>query len=48
MSDRDKDAEILAVGPEYCVTSSDLGVFVEEAANPVSPDDFDVSIDGIG
>jgi ABC-type multidrug transport system fused ATPase/permease subunit len=36
------------VGAEYCVTSRDLGVFVEEAAEPVSSDDLDVGVDGIG
>jgi hypothetical protein len=36
------------VGAEYCVTSCDLGVFVEEAAESVSSDDRDVGVDGIG
>jgi hypothetical protein len=36
------------VGAEYCVTSCDLGVFVEEAAKPVSSDDLDVGVGGMG
>lgn len=36
------------VGAEYCVTSRDLGVFVKEAAEPVSSGDLDVVVDGIG
>jgi hypothetical protein len=36
------------VGTEYCVTSCDLGVFVEEADEPVSSDDLDVGGHGIG
>ena len=36
------------VGAENCVTSCDLGVFVEEAAEPVSSDDRDVGVDGLG
>jgi hypothetical protein len=35
-------------GAEYCVTSRDLGVFEEEAAEPVPSDDLDVGVDGIG
>jgi hypothetical protein len=35
-------------GAEYCVTSGDVGVFVEEAAEPVASDDLDVGVDGIG
>jgi hypothetical protein len=35
------------VGAEYCVTSCDLGVFVEESAKPVSSDDLDVGVDRI-
>src|SRR5690348_1801898 len=38
---------VLAVGAEYCVTSCDLGVFVEEAAEPVSSYDLDVGVGGI-
>jgi hypothetical protein len=37
----------IPVGAEYCVISCDLGVFVEEAAEPVSSDDLDVGVDGI-
>jgi hypothetical protein len=33
---------------EYCVTSRNVGVFVEEAAEPVSSGDRDVGVDGIG
>jgi hypothetical protein len=29
------------VGAEYCVTSCDLGVFVDQAAEPVPPQDPD-------
>ena len=36
------------VGAEYCVTSCDLGIFVEEAAESVSSDDLDVGVGGIG
>jgi hypothetical protein len=36
------------VGAEFCVTSCDLGVLVEEAAEPVSSDDLDVGVDRIG
>jgi hypothetical protein len=36
------------VGAEYCVTSRDLGVFVEEATESVLSDDLDVGVDGIG
>jgi hypothetical protein len=36
------------VGAEYRVTSCDLGVFVEEAAEPVSSNNLDVGVDGIG
>jgi hypothetical protein len=36
------------VGAEYCVASCDLGIFVEEAAEPVSSDDLDVGVDRIG
>jgi hypothetical protein len=36
------------LGTEYPVTSCDLGVFEEETAEPVSSDDLDVGIDGIG
>jgi hypothetical protein len=36
------------VGAEYCVISRDLGVFVKQAANPVSSDGLDVGVDGIG
>ncbi|MCW2860420.1 MAG: hypothetical protein JWP48_2128 [Actinoallomurus sp.] len=36
------------VGAEYCVTSCDLGVFVEEAAESVSSGDLDVGVDRIG
>lgn len=36
------------VGAEYCVTSCDPGVFVEEAAEPVASGDLDVGVDGIG
>jgi hypothetical protein len=36
------------VGAEYCVTSCDLGIFVEEAAESVSSDDLDVRVGGIG
>jgi hypothetical protein len=35
------------MGAEYCVTSCDLGVFVEEAAEPVSSNHLDVGVDGI-
>jgi len=30
------------VSAEYCVTSCDLGVFVDEAADPVSPQNPDI------
>lgn len=36
------------VGVEYCVHLTDLGVFVEQAAEPVSLDGLDVGVDGIG
>jgi hypothetical protein len=36
------------VSAEYCVTLRDLGVFVEEAAEPVSSGDLEVGINGIG
>jgi hypothetical protein len=36
------------VGARNSVTSCDLGIFVEEAAEPVASDDFDVVIDGVG
>jgi hypothetical protein len=38
----------LRVGAGYCVTSCDLGVFVEEAAESVSSGDLDVGVTGIG
>jgi hypothetical protein len=44
----ERDRVALPVGAEYCVTSCDLGVFVEEAAEPVSSDGLDVGVDGIG
>ncbi|MBB6547007.1 hypothetical protein [Nonomuraea rubra] len=36
------------VGAKYCVSSCDLGVFVEEAAESVSSGDLDVGVDWIG
>ena len=36
------------VGARNSVTSCDLGVFVEEAAEPVASDDLDVRVDGVG
>jgi hypothetical protein len=33
------------VGARYRVTSCDLGIFVQQAAEPVSPDDLDIGID---
>jgi hypothetical protein len=36
------------VGAEYCVSSCDLGVFMEEAAEAVSSGDLDVGVDGLG
>ena len=38
---------VMGVGAEYCVTSRDLGVFVDEAAESVSSDDRDVGVDGV-
>jgi hypothetical protein len=38
----------LTVGAEYCVTSRDLGVFVKQAAEPISSGDPDLGINGIG
>jgi hypothetical protein len=38
----------MRVGAEYCVASCDLGVFVEEAAEPVSSGDLDVGVDRMG
>jgi hypothetical protein len=35
------------VGARNSVTSCDLGVFVEEAAEPVASDDLDVGVDGV-
>ena len=29
-------------GAEYCVTSCDLGVFVDQAAEPIAPEDPDI------
>jgi hypothetical protein len=39
---------IKRVDAKYCVTSCDLGVFVREAAEPVSSGDLDVGVDVIG
>jgi hypothetical protein len=36
------------VGAEYRVTSRDLQVFVEVAAEPVMSGDLDVGVDGVG
>lgn len=36
------------VGAEYRVASCDLGVLMQEAAEPVSSGDLDVGVDGIG
>jgi hypothetical protein len=36
----------MPVGAGYRVTSCDLGVFVQQAAEPVSPDDLDIGIEG--
>lgn len=36
------------MGAEYCVTSCDLRVFVEEASEPVAPGDLAVGVDGVG
>jgi hypothetical protein len=33
---------------EYCVTSCDLGVFVEEGAKSISSGDLDVGVDRFG
>jgi hypothetical protein len=38
----------MRVGAGYSVTLCDLGVFVEEAAEPISPDHVDLGIDGMG
>lgn len=35
--DSAKDAELLVLGAENCVTSCDLGIFVNQAAEPVPP-----------
>jgi len=35
------------MGAEYCGTSCDLGVFVDDAGEPVSLNDLDVGVDGI-
>ena len=40
--------QVARVGAEYGVTSRDLGVFVKQAAEPVSSDDLDVGVDGLG
>lgn len=39
---------LMRVGAEYCVTSRDLGVFVKQAAEPISSGDPDLGINGIG
>jgi len=36
-----------ACGCPNSVTSCDLGVFVEQAAEPVASDDLDVGVDGV-
>jgi hypothetical protein len=36
------------VGAEYLATLCDLGVFMDEPAEPISSDDLDVGVDGVG
>jgi hypothetical protein len=36
------------VGAEYSATLCDLGVFMDEPAEPVASDDLDVGVDGVG
>ena len=40
--------DFMAVGAEKSVTLCGLGVFVEEPAEPVMPDDFGIGVDGLG
>ncbi len=42
-----KIAYMLTVGAENSATSCDLGVFVEEAAEPVASDDLEVGVDRV-
>ena len=39
---------LIPVGAEKSVTLCGLGVFVEEPAEPVMPDDFGIGVDGLG
>jgi hypothetical protein len=39
---------LVRVGTEYSAGLCDLGVFVDEAAEPVSSDDLDVGVDEVG
>jgi hypothetical protein len=36
------------VGAEYSATLCDLGVFMDESAEPISSDDLDAGVDGVG
>jgi hypothetical protein len=47
MADEEQQG-LVPVGAEYSATLCDLGVFVDEAAQPVSSDDLDVVVDGFG
>lgn len=40
--------QLHGVGAEYCVSSCDLGVFMQEAAEAVPSGDIDVGVDRIG
>jgi hypothetical protein len=40
--------DLMPVSAEYSATLCDLGVFMDEPAEPISSDDLDVGVDGVG